>query len=498
MSLKISKAILFFATISLIGCTSDEFAHLDELISEAKARAEMPSGTAVIIVHGDTIVHEAYFGYADIAAEERVDADTVFYIASTTKAFLALAILLAEDRGDVSRDTTLQELFPALTFATVDADKITVQHLLTHTSGIDNEPFTWAGSYTGVGVHDDASRHAMIAASYPSAGAALGEFEYSNIGYSILAVWLDDYHGTDWRDTLKETVLDPLGMSRATGYISDAEANDWPRTQSYSYKVGNGKTATYLRKTDDTMYSVGLIATARHTARFVLATMNDGVLDGEQVFPSTVIRDQREQQVETDGGYFDGYAWGWMTGVREDRPIRLHTGGFSGATASLSYMPSEKIGLVILHNENGLKANFLNSIIEDIVYANLLGQSSEEVDALVRPVIERLAELSADAKIRLSDDAATRAESEWVLSLEPNQYVGTYTHPLGGDIEVALDTDGLFQLSWGVLRGTGFPSETLDTIQVDFRPGYYDPLVFSVDQSEVISLTFNGVEYGGE
>ena len=70
MSLKIFKAILFFATISLIGCTSDEFAHLDKLISEAKARADMPSGTAVIVIQGNRIVHESYFGYADIAAEE--------------------------------------------------------------------------------------------------------------------------------------------------------------------------------------------------------------------------------------------------------------------------------------------------------------------------------------------------------------------------------------------------------------------------------------------
>jgi CubicO group peptidase (beta-lactamase class C family) len=498
MLLKVSRAILFFATLSVIGCAPDELAHLDELILEAKSGAEMPSGTAVIVIRGNTIVHEAYFGYADIAAEERVDADTIFYIASTTKAFLALAILLAEDRGDISRDTTLQELFPSLIFGAVDADNITVRHLLTHTSGIDNEPFTWAGSYTGVGVHDDASRHAMIAASYPSAAAALGEFEYSNIGYSILAVWLDDYYDRDWRDTLEDTVLIPLGMNRATGYISEAEANDWSLTQPYSYRVGNGKTATYLRKSDDTMYSVGLISTARHTARFVLATMNDGVLDGEQVFPLSVIRDQRDQQVEADGGYFDGYAFGWMTGVREDRPIRLHTGGFSGATASLSYIPSEKIGVVILHNENGLKANLLNSIIEDIVYASLLGQPVEKVDALVRPAIERLTELSADAKIQLSDDMAARAESKWVLSLEPNQYVGTYTHPLGGDIEVVLDADGLFRLSWGALRGTGFPGETLDTIQVDFRPGYYDPLEFSVDQSEAISLTFNGVEYSAK
>ena len=71
----------------------------------------MESGTAVVVVKDDRIIHEAYFGYADIAAGRAVDDKTVFYIASTTKAFLAQAALLAEERGHISTETTLQELF---------------------------------------------------------------------------------------------------------------------------------------------------------------------------------------------------------------------------------------------------------------------------------------------------------------------------------------------------------------------------------------------------
>lgn len=178
----------------------------------------------------------------------------------------------------------------------------------------------------------------MIAASYPSEGAELGEFEYSNIGYNILAVWMDQHYGRDWRTVVEDTVVSPLEMSRTTGFISVAGAESWPLAKPYSYKVGHGREELYLKKTDDTMYSVGLLATAHDTARFVLATMNDGEIDGQQVFPADVLQKQRTQQIETDGGYFDGYAWGWMTTEQYGRPLLLHTGGFSGATAAISYM----------------------------------------------------------------------------------------------------------------------------------------------------------------
>ena len=231
----------------------------------------------------------------------------------------------------------------------------------------------------------------MIAASYPSANAQLGEFEYSNIGYNIMAVWFDDYYGKDWRETLRDTLLKPLGMETTSGFISVGEQSQWPLTEPYSYKVGGGKTPLYLRKTDNTMYSVGLISTARDTAQFLLAQINDGAVNNRQVLSAAAIKKQRVKQIQVDGGYFDGYALGWMTAKHFGKTKRFHTGGFSGASALISYMPEEKLGVIVLQNENGLKANYLNGIIEDAVYGHLLGKKDTEVAAIVQPTIDQLA-----------------------------------------------------------------------------------------------------------
>ena len=499
MTVRSRLALLLVTSLGFLTSCSDResagtaFETVDALVEESKARTAMLSGTAVVAIRGDKIVYEGYFGAADIGQERPVDEDTVFYIASTTKAFMGLAILLAEAQGDVSLETSLQELFPELQFPDIDADAITVHHLLTHTSGIDNEPLTWAMSYTGL--HSAESRPGMIAASYPSAGASLGEFEYSNIGYNILAVWLDQKYGVDWRETFRKTLLDPLGMERTTGFISEAEAGGWARTQPYSYKVGEGKTPLYLHKNDSTMYSVGLLATARDTARFVAATLNDGVLNGERVIPANVLERQLAPRVETDGGYFDGYAYGWMTGERLAREVRLHTGGFPGATASISFMPEEKLGVVVLHNENGLKANWLNSIAEEAAYAALLGQSPEEVDALVREDIERLSARVPEAHQQVVDEFERRRNADYDLSRPVSFYAGRYSHPQAGSILVELTTDERLTLSWGVLRGKGYPSDAQDEIDVDFRPGSFDKLSFVVEGETVAGLRFNGVAF---
>lgn len=473
-------------------CTAQDFSAIDRIVADVKARTDMESGTAVIVVQGDRIVHEAYSGYADIAARRRIDANTVFYIASTTKPVLALAVLLAEARGDLSRHTTLQQLFPTLTFAGVDSGEITVRQLLTHTSGIDNPALTWSMSYSGL--HDRDTRLRMIAASRPG-NRTPGEFEYSNLGYNIMAVWFDEYYGRDWRATLKDSVLSPLGMHSSTGYVSEASRLGWPRPEPYSYKVDLGRTPVYLRKSDNTMYSVGLLATAQDTAHFVMSQMNDGRVDGRQALSRAVVESQRERQVEVAGPYFDGYAWGWMTAERDGRQVRLHTGGFPGASALMSFMPDENVGVVVLHNEDGLRANALSSIIEDAVYRIWRGDSAPEIAAHVTPAIEAVEARVAQTAVELAAQAREPGEGTPRLTAPAAHYAGVYSHPLAGRMELTLDDSGRLRLVWGQLEGRLLAHDDTDVGLVDFRPGNQDPLAFELAGGQVRALTFAGMRF---
>ncbi len=242
--------ILLFTIIYQLGhsqissATPTEFSNIEKNIKAIKTKIDMPSGAAIAVVKDDKILYEGYFGCSNIETSTPVDENTNFYIASTTKAFFATASLIAEYNGDLSETTTLSELFPDIPFDKVNADAITVKHLLTHTSGIDNDAFTWAGSYSGQ--HDAALRHKLVASVYPNEKAGLGEFKYTNLGYNVMSVWFEEFYQKDWRITLKESVLEPLGMKNSSGFMSDLDKNNWTFAQPYSYKYEDGKKQVYL------------------------------------------------------------------------------------------------------------------------------------------------------------------------------------------------------------------------------------------------------------
>ncbi|HEV8693501.1 MAG TPA: serine hydrolase domain-containing protein, partial [Lysobacter sp.] len=127
-----------------------DFDVLARLVQKTKDTTAHQTGTAIAVIKDGKIVYEGYFGYADIQKKARVDRDTAFYLASATKPFLALNTLLQEDKGKLDTQMSLQELFPRIKFNGFDAKAVTMRDLLTHTSGVDNQPLVWATAFSGI------------------------------------------------------------------------------------------------------------------------------------------------------------------------------------------------------------------------------------------------------------------------------------------------------------------------------------------------------------
>lgn len=315
--MKTSLRYLLIATTLLssqaMAVTPHDFDGLASAIRRVKDASTHPTGTAVVVVKNGKVVYEGYFGYADIDGKVPVDRNTSFYIASTTKPFLALNMLLAESGGKLDTNTSLQAMFPAVRFKGFDATAVTAKALLAHTSGIDNASLVWATAFSGI--HDADSRLQLMANSYPNDKAPLGTFKYTNIGYNIASVWLEQTLAMPWQDQLADSIFAPLGMTRTTAYISRAEAKGWTLAKPYSFVDVNRNAPLHLRKTDTTMHAAGgLLSTAPDLAKFVIAQLADGKLDGVQVFPASVISQSHDRQATTESSYLDfkrdGYAWG--------------------------------------------------------------------------------------------------------------------------------------------------------------------------------------------
>lgn len=484
------------ALISLSVWADDDFAPIDRLVEETRTTFSIPFGTAYAVVQGDRMVHEGYFGFADIAEEIRVAPDTAFYIASATKPFFALATLLEEHSGGISESSTLRTLFPGIHFGSLDPDSITVEDLLTHTSGIDPGPIQWATAYTGI--HDDRLRHALIAAATPDPDAPSGTFFYSNVGYNILSVWFDDQAGGSWQDALRQSVFLPLGMVHTSAHMSDANRQDWTVARPYSNTGPDPASALYLEKRDNTMHAAGgMISTPRDLARFLIAQLNDGMWNGRRVFPQAVIEKSHSPQTPTDDDRGrtraftrEAYAWGWFVGHYREHRLLHHSGGFPGASSHLSFLPDAGVGVVILNNEGRL-GDSLNDIIADAVYRILLGLPDVETD--MQKQLDRLVNGLNGYKAMLAREAEKRATWDWRLSLEKAAYAGSYRHPLLGPLHVSLSVDNQLFLEWGNLRSVATPDENIDAVRVRFIPESDETLEFQIEDGTVSTLRFRNM-----
>lgn len=487
-------AIMVTTSTPAVAGPAADFGPLAELIQKTKDVTGHPSGTAVAVVKDGKVIYEGYFGLADIQQKAPVTRDTVFYIASATKPFLALNTLLKEHEGLLSTHASLQQMFPDIAFQDIEAGELTARDLLVHTSGIENVPLVWATAFSGV--HDARSRRRLVAASYPNE-AGRGTFKYSNVGYNILSVWLDERLGMPWQDQLDSTIFQPLGMQRTTAYISQAEANGWPLARPYSLAGADPDQPLYLTKSDNTMQAAGgMVSTAPDLAKFLLVQLSSGMREGGQILPDEVIERSHVPQATLEASYLDfqrtGYAWGWYSGEYKSRKMLHHFGGFAGFHAHLSFMPEENIGLVVLNNEGALGGRLTN-LIADHVYGVLLGEPD-----IGSSVSDRFDELhSQAAKLRTSIRKQREAihARRWNLSQPRVAYVGTYANELLGEITVALNDRQEMIMHWGRLTATATAYEKTDHVRIEFVPNSGEALAFELDGRNVQSLSFDQMEF---
>lgn len=187
------------AAASETGFTAADGVVLDEM------RKQHIPGVALTILRDGKIIHQAGFGVADLEQDLPVRADTVFNIGSLSKQFLAEGILLLVQDGKVALDAPVSLYLPD---APASWSAITIRHLLSHTAGLIRE----APGFDGDKVQSDIQ---VIRSAYgvPLNAPTGTRFEYSNLGYFILAEVISRTSGKPWPAFFAERIFRPLGMN---------------------------------------------------------------------------------------------------------------------------------------------------------------------------------------------------------------------------------------------------------------------------------------------
>lgn len=340
---------------------------LESWIDERRKETDTP-GAAVVLAHkGETLLSRG-FGFRDSDAGLAADADTVFGAASITKAFTALAILLLEEDGRLAVNDPATAYLPDLRLPGPYADKVTIQHLLTHTSGLpplpsrhyawlsqdDLEAFERAGlerwpPHAPLRSYDDLiaflSDHPFELHARP--GEAVS---YSNEGFNLLGAIVERVSAQPLSVLLHDRILAPLGMSRSS---LDLEFTlGLPNvTKLYIRRGGSVLTSRNWYNPACWAAAGGLRTTANDLARYFSMLAAGGVLDGVRIAsPESVRKMTTAYAVKADGSHVScGLGlrdrWGYATAG--------HSGGQKGVSTFACFAPAQALVCVVMTNLQG-------------------------------------------------------------------------------------------------------------------------------------------------
>jgi CubicO group peptidase (beta-lactamase class C family) len=329
---------------------------LDRLLRAAFS-GDRPGG-ALLVMNGGKVVYEKTIGLRDTESKKPLTARSNFRMASVSKQFTAMAILLLEKEGKLSFDDPVTRFFPD--FATV-GHRITVGQLLTHSSGVwayeDVMPDTLTRQLSDAGVLE-MIRHVDRTYFAPGTG-----FRYSNSGYCLLALIVEQVSGLPFPEFLRENIFRPLGMKQTRVY----EAGEPIRRRAYGFALRDGQLAPSDQSlTSATQGDGGVYTSLRDYARWA------GALRGNRLVDLRATLHRLNAPLGDGEGYY-GAGWFFDRDVRGTLTL-FHSGSTCGFSNVAVLVPEQGVCIAFFSNIAGNHEAFAP------IYAYLQGIGLVEAD----------------------------------------------------------------------------------------------------------------------
>lgn len=326
--------LLLLSVLSQSTCQKNTTAY-DQLMSET-FDSDGPGGAALIVKDGKIIYREAA-GMANLELDVQMSPDHVFRIGSITKQFTSCAILKLAEEGklDLQDDITkFIEDYPTHGYT------ITIEHLLTHTSGIKS--YTSMSEWTAELRKKDFTPLELIDffKNQPMDFAPGEEFSYNNSAYFLLGYIIELVSGQTYEEYIEENFFKPLGM--ANSYYGSTSQIIPMRADGYAQGEGGIKNDDFLSMTQP--YAAGsLLSTVDDLYTWYKALMNYKVISEESLKKATTSN-------VLNNGSKTGYGFGWFLGNIQGSPRIEHGGGINGYLTASMFLPEEEIFVAVFSN----------------------------------------------------------------------------------------------------------------------------------------------------
>jgi len=339
---------------------------------------------SVLVAENGKIIYKGAYGQANMEWNIPNTPDTRFRLGSITKQFTATVILQLVEQGKIKLDAKLSDYLPDYRKDT--GEKVTIHHLLTHTSGIP--------SYTSQpGFFQNVSRNPYkvdeFVKKYASGNLEFepgSKFTYNNSGYFLLGAIIEHVTGKPYEQVLKENIFDPLGMKN-TGY------------DHYATIIAQ-RASGYIKTPEGYLNAPYLDMSIPYAAGSLYSTVEDLYLWDQALYADKVLSAQSKALMYKP--FLEDYAYGWaITNAsfkQNNQPVQVisHDGGINGFNTTIVRFPKEKNLIVMLDNTNSEYLSRLSDSIAKIIY----NQPYEPPKISIIPVLSKtIAEKGIEAGI---------------------------------------------------------------------------------------------------
>ena len=426
---KIVVAVIVFI-ISINGVAQNSFIKdsLDLFLSREMKRWNLPGLAIAIVKDGKVVVCKGY-GYADEAKKIPVTENTVFQIASNSKAFTGTAIALLEHYGKLKLSDKVNK---HLTYFKMKDDyltqNITINDVLSHRIGyatFQTDLLNWACNRTRKELIQN------MANVVPQYGFR-EKYGYCNIGFVTAGEIIPAVSDTTWDDYLKHHFFVPLQMKNTSTHYREFMANP-NRSKAYSM-VKDKLTEIMPANVDNIGAAGGITSCVKDLANWVIMQLDNGKFDNKQIVPKMVIaRTRQSSTIVGDGrggnNHFNTYGLGWFMKDENGKKVVTHDGGANGFLSKTVLIPQEKTGFVILTNSD---AQYLFEALGEVLTKEITGQAYFDYSGMYFKGFTNNSKTEHDSVKKWNEEADKfKLQKDVYKKLE-----GVYSHPVYGKIAV--------------------------------------------------------------
>lgn len=409
---------------------------LDSELEKVLKKLEEP-GFAIAIVENDQILYSKGFGYRDYENKIKVDSNTLFAIGSATKSFTSSLLgVLREDEKLDFEDSPIDHINELRFYNSQMNDVISIKDMMSHRTGLPRHDASWYFFPTF-------SKDSLVSRvkHHKPFTSVRNQWWYNNFMFMLQGVIAERITNKTWSENIKEMIFDPLGMTRSNTSIAELENSE---NAAFGYSQDFKKMDYYKIAGMGPAGSIN--SSVNEMSKWLITWINKGEYKGRKILPPNYTEEAISSQSvvvanlpdeDNPGLHLTNYGYGWFLSSYKGHYRVEHGGNIDGFSTSAAFYPSDKVGIIVLSNQN---ASNTPSIVRNIISDRMLDVKKTD---WLKYHFDKLKEAELIQK-----ELDKNEDSDKIKGTNPsrsmNEYEGEYTNLGYGTFDISMKNDSLF------------------------------------------------------